>query len=77
MRRKQCGASLLEYSLLVALLAVVSVGAMSVMGNSTAEQLCLSSGAIQSARATDPAEFYWDEELGECLLCTGGFGGEC
>lgn len=79
MREHQTGASLVEFALLIALLSLVCIGAMSAMASSTANSLCKTAGNVEGADGGtgEPVDYYWDEDLGECRLCEGGWGGSC
>ena len=48
----EAGASLVEYTLLVALIAAVAIGAITVLGNGAKDTLCTAGNAISSAGAT-------------------------
>jgi Flp pilus assembly pilin Flp len=48
----EAGASLVEYTLLVALIAAVAIGAITVLGNGAKDTLCGAGNAIASAGAT-------------------------
>ena len=48
----EAGASLVEYTLLVALIAAVAIGAITVLGNGAKDTLCNAGNSIASAGAT-------------------------
>jgi pilus assembly protein Flp/PilA len=52
--RGEVGASLVEYALLLALIAVVAIGAITFLGNSVNTQLNHVANAINSTSGTNP-----------------------
>ena len=48
----EAGASLAEYTLLVALIAAVAIGAITVLGNGAKDTLCTAGNTIANAGAT-------------------------
>ena len=51
----EAGASLVEYTLLVALIAAVAIGAITVLGNGAKDTLCGAGNAIAGATSTTVA----------------------
>ena len=51
----EAGASLVEYTLLVALIAAVAIGAITVLGNGAKDTLCNAGNTIANAGAAAPA----------------------
>ena len=48
----ETGASLVEYTLLVALIAAVAIGAMSFLGSSSSKKLCDTANVVSNAGVT-------------------------
>jgi len=51
----EAGASLVEYTLLVALIAAFAIGAISMLGHSAKDTLCNAGNTIANAGAATPA----------------------
>jgi Flp pilus assembly pilin Flp len=52
----EAGASLVEYTLLVALIAAVAIGAVMVLGNGAKDTLCDAGNTIANAGAATPVD---------------------
>ena len=72
--KKNLGSTLIEYSLLLALIAVVAVSAIAVLGNRVAESYCNSSGAF-SEESNSGTEQVWID--GECVMVTEALTPDC
>lgn len=73
--KKQRGASLVEYSLLVALIVVISAGALKVYYATTTKPFCLATGALMFGNSTTSVEWEIDPDskLPHCYSPTSPF----